>query len=127
MSESTPVTLLEGEELIQNESPSAVAFLAQNPLASLITFGILPVLFSMNSTFVVTNERVVMKTGILRTNTEEFRIEDIQQIGTGQSLFEKLLGCGNVQFSTPATSENIVFYGLNDYESTVNTIRNQMR
>lgn len=121
------VTLLDGEEAIHNENPSIAAFFAQNLPLALVTLGVLPYLYSKQSSFVVTDERIVMETGILRSDTQEFRIEDIQQISTGQSLVEKLLGCGSVQFSTPATSTDIVFHGLKDHQSIVNTIRNEMR
>jgi len=128
MSEKVPITLLDGEELLHNESPAIVAYFATNPLLSIISFGILPFMYSMQSSFVATNERVVMKKGILRTSSKEYRIEDIKQLNTAQSLFEKLLGCGGINLSTAATgSGDISFAGLKDYESVANTIRNQMR
>lgn len=125
--ENVPITLLDGESVKENAKPSIAAYLAQNPLLSLISFGILPFLFAKQSALVVTDERVVLVTGILRTNTREYRIEDIRQITTGQSLFEKLLGAGNVQFSTSAGGKEITFYGLKDYENTTNVIRNLQR
>jgi uncharacterized membrane protein YdbT with pleckstrin-like domain len=128
MSEKVPITLLDGEELLHNESPAIVAYFATNPLLSIISFGILPFMYSMQSSFVATNERVVMKKGILRTSSKEYRIEDIKQLNTAQSLFEKLLGCRGINLSTAATgSGDISFAGLKDYESVANTIRNQMR
>lgn len=128
MSEKVPITLLEGEELLHNESPSIVAYFAVNPLLSFVSFGILPFLFSLQSSFVATNERVVMRTGILRTDTKEYRIDDIKQLNTAQSLLEKLLGCGSINLSTAATgSGDISFGGLKEYESVANTIRNKMR
>lgn len=127
MSEESPVTLMQGEEIKVNESPSIAGYLTRNLYLSLISFGILPLLFAMKSSLVVTNERAILSTGIIRTNTKEYRIEDIKQISTSQSLIEKLLGCGNVQFSTGATANDIVFNGLSDYESVTNTIRNLQR
>ncbi len=121
------VALMEGEQVEINESPSIAAYLTQNFLVSLITFGIAPLLYAKQSSFVVTDERVILRTGILRTDTTEYRIEDIQQINTGQSIIEKLLGAGNVTFSTAATSTDITFYGLKDYQSVTNTIRNYQR
>lgn len=127
MSEKVPITLLDGEDLLHNESPSIVAYFAVNPMLSIITFGILPFLYSLQSSFVATDERVVMKTGILRTDSKEYRIEDIKQLNTGQSLLEKLLGCGNIQLSTSATGSDISFPGLKDHQSVANSIRNEMR
>lgn len=127
MSDETSVALMEGEEIKVNESPSIAGYLARNLLLSFVSFGILPLLFAKQSSLVVTNERAILSTGILRTDTTEYRIEDIAQINTGQSLIEKLLGCGNVKFSTGATANDIVFNGLSDYESVTNTIRNLQR
>lgn len=125
--DDAPITLLDGESVKVNQNASIAAYLAQNLLLSLLSFGILPFLYAKQSALIVTDERVVLKTGILRTDTSEYRIEDIQQINTGQSLFEKLLGAGNVQFSTAATSGDITFYGLKDHENVTNTIRNLQR
>lgn len=122
-----PVPLIEGEEIEVNESPSIAAFFAKNFLLSIISLGLLPLLFAKQSSFVVTNQRVILQTGLLSTSTQEYRIEDIQQIQTGQSLFEKLLGAGNVSFSTAAAGSDITFYGLKDYQSVTNTIRNYQR
>lgn len=121
------VALMEGEDIDINEHPSISAYFAQNLLLSVISFGILPFLYAKQSSLVVTNERVILQQGILSTKTEEFRIEDIQQISTSQSLVEKLLGAGSVSFSTAATATNIVFHGLKDYQSVTNTIRNHQR
>lgn len=125
--ENVPITLLDGEEVKINANTSISALFAKNLILSLLSFGILPFLYAKKSSLIVTDERVVLRRGILRTDTREFRIEDIQQISTGRSLFESLLGAGNVQFSTAATSGNITFHGLKDYENTTNTIRNLQR
>lgn len=127
MRNNVPITLMGGEEVKVNAKASISAYLAQKLLLSVLSFGILPFLYAKKSSLVVTNERVVLKTGILRTDTAKYRIEDIQQINTGQPIFESLLGAGNVQFSTSATSGDITFYGLKDYENTTNVIRNLQR
>lgn len=128
MSDKVPITLLDGEELLHNEKPSIVAYFVDNPLLSIVTLGILPYIFSIKSSLITTNERVIMKRGILSTGTKEYRIEDIKQINTGQSIFEKLLGCGSINLTTAATGmTDISFGGLKNYESVANTIRNEMR
>ncbi|KAB1196944.1 MULTISPECIES: PH domain-containing protein [Haloferax] len=122
-------TLLDGEEVRHNIQPSFASYMTdgQSILLAIISLGILPFLFVKGSRYVVTNERVMKKTGLLGTSTEEYRIDDISQLSTGQRLVEKLLGVGNLQFATAAAGSNIVFFGLDDHESVANTIRNVQR
>lgn len=122
-------TLMEGEEVHHNVRPSLVAWMSSWLRLSLgiVTLGVLPFLFTYSNRYVVTDERVLKKTGLLRTNTEEYRIDDIQQLTTGQRIVEKLLGVGNIQFKTAATGSSIKFLGMKDQDEIANTIRNQMR
>lgn len=122
-------TLMNEEEVKHNLRPSVVAWMSSTLrlLIGISTFGIVPFLFTYSNRYIVSNERVIKKTGILSTNTEEYRLDDIQQLTTGQRLVEKLLGVGNIQFKTAATGSSIKFYGMDDHDNVANTIRNQMR
>lgn len=127
VTEAEGITLLEGEEVLHNEHPSLAAYIAENLMLSLISFGLFPYLFRMNSRYAITDERVIRKVGLLSTSSAEYRIEDIKQISTGQSIWEKLLGAGNIQLKTAAGGSSIYLYGVNDHENVANTIRNEMR
>ena len=45
-----------------------------------------------------TNKRVIFKTGFIRTNTDELRNENIENIQIEQSLIGRILGYGNLEF-----------------------------
>lgn len=75
-----------------------------------------------NTRYIVTNQRVVEVSGILGTQTTEYRISDIRQIQTGASWAEQVFGHGNIQIST-GTMGTITFDGIPDYQSVANTIR----
>lgn len=122
-------TLMDGEEVYHNVRPSLVAWMSSSLrlMLGVVTLGILPFLFTYSNRYVVTDERVLKKAGLLRTKTEEYRINDVQQLTTGQRIVEKLLGVGNIQFRTGATGSSIRFLGMKDQDEIANTIRNQMR
>jgi len=75
-----------------------------------------------NTRYIVTNQRVVEVSGILGTQTTEYRIDDIRQIQTGASWAEQMRGHGNIQIST-GTMDTIVFDGIPNYQDVANTIR----
>lgn len=128
------VTLLEGEEVLHNVRPSWSnwsGWIIGSILLMFIGIGFItifiPVLARRNARYVVTTERVIQKTGILGTSTNEYRIEDIRQLQTGASWSEKLLGHGNIQFSTGAGGSLITFAGVPNYQGISNSIREQQR
>lgn len=128
------VTLLEGEEVLHNVRPSWsnwAGWIVGSVLLMFVLVGFLtilvPILARRNSRYVVTTERVIHKTGILGTSTNEYRIEDIRQLQTGASWSEKLAGHGNIRFSTGAGGSLITFGGVPNYEGIANSIREQQR
>jgi uncharacterized membrane protein YdbT with pleckstrin-like domain len=84
------------------------------------------VLSRMQSRYIVTDERVKMKKGLLSKTAREYRIPDLQSITTSQSIFERLLGHGSVEFRT-ADNTSVVWHGVPDYKDVSNTIREEQR
>lgn len=125
-------TLLEGETVHFNTRPSLSAWLAnrKNLGLSIFTLGIgllIGFLWKNSSRYVVTDERVYRKIGLLRKRTDEYRYEDIQQFTTGKNIIERIIGVGNVQFQTGTGGEAITFSGVKNHDEVANTIRNQLR
>lgn len=130
------VTLLEGEEVLYNEHPAWSNYATELIVCSLLTlftFGIgivsfiYPYLSRKNTRYIVTDERVIRKGGILSSSSNEYRIEDINQLQTGATWAENLRGKGNIQFSSAAGGKLVTFGGITDHESVSNTIRKQQR
>jgi len=126
------ITLLDNEHVHHNLRPSWANWSKLLIIYGIITiftvgFGAIlfihPWLARRKSRYIVTNQRVIKKTGFLSTSTTEYRIEDIRQLQTGSSFIEGLLGNGNVQFSTGAGGSVITFGGVPDYQSVANSIR----
>lgn len=133
--EAEGVTLLDGEQVLHNMRPSWSAYakdLIGIALISIPTLGVglillvIPWLKRNNSRYIITNKRVIQKSGILSSASKDYRIEDIKQLQTGAGWFEKMLGHGNVQFASSAGATSLItFSGIDDYQSIANTIRNQ--
>lgn len=121
------ITLLEGEEAYISTRPSFAGYVGQNLLMAIISLGLLPLLWKYTGRYIVTNQRVYRKTGILNKRTDEYRYEDIQQVSTGKSLVERLLGVGNVKLQTGTGGEALTFWGVPEVDAMANIIRSQLQ
>ena len=65
-------------------------------LHTLWSVGIVPFAQSRLERFVLTNQRVILKKGILFVKTIEMGLDQIESVIMHQSIFERLLGYGKV-------------------------------
>jgi uncharacterized membrane protein YdbT with pleckstrin-like domain len=56
--------------------------------------------------YVITTERLHIRRGLLAKKTQETRVERVQNVNTQQSLFERLLQVGTVDFDTAGTDDS---------------------
>lgn len=131
--EAKAVTLLQDEEVIHDLRPSWSKWggaIIIGLVTSVMFFGLLILAYvwlaRKKSRYVVTNQRIIEVAGILGTSTTEYRIADLRQLQTGASWGEKLMGHGNLQFSTGGAT-TITFHGIPDYQEAANTIREIQR
>lgn len=76
------------------------------------------------STYRVTDARVWMKRGIVGRKTSQMEVGDIRNIVVRQRVMERLLGIGDVAFSSAATSElEVVFLGITGPEAVAELVR----
>lgn len=138
------IDLMQGESVLQNRRPSWSLWWKQITLAVLVLlFGLagdaaVPgvivaaaifayVVFSrMQSRYVVTDERVKAKVGLISKTSREYRIADINSLSTSQSIFERLLGHGTITIRT-ASNDEIVWHGVPGYKDVTNTVREEQR
>jgi uncharacterized membrane protein YdbT with pleckstrin-like domain len=140
------VSLLEGEFVLENETPSIVNWWKSITFAALllliavsgdgITWGVVVLavliggyayLAQQKSQYVVTNQRVLKKVGLLRSSTGETRISDIRSLETDQGLIEGLVGKGSVRIDSAGAGGLLGIEGIDDHLSVANTIREQQR
>ncbi len=75
--------------------------------------------------YVVTNERLVVRRGILTRREQTARFDRIQNVSITQSLMDRLLKVGAVSFDTAGTDErssDFTFRGISDPHSLVRIV-----
>lgn len=59
----------------------------------------------LNTTLIVTNERVVLRTGILSKHTNEVYISDIRNVQVSQGLLQRIFGVGSIGISSAGQAD----------------------
>ncbi|MHC3379669.1 PH domain-containing protein [Haloarcula sp. H-GB5] len=78
------------------------------------------------SRFIVTDERIKMDLGFIRSQSREYRISDVQGLDTSQGIIAKLFGIGDIQVRT-ADGTTITWVGVPDHDAVATVIREQQR
>ena len=79
-------------------------------------------------TYVVSNRTVMSRQGILRRYSTEVRIADIRRISVRQGLLQRIMGIGEVGFSSAAgDDEEVTFHGVRHPENIKQLVQKQMR
>ena len=77
----------------------------------------------IGTTYVVSNERLHIRRGLLSKHIQETRIDRVQNVNTNQSVFERLLQIGTVDFDTAGTDDSdFVFRGVAQPEKVVQQV-----
>ena len=82
----------------------------------------------MATTYTITNRRLHIKRGIVARKTQEARLERVQNVNTEQSVIERLLRVGTVDFDTAgADSDGFRFEGVADPLEVVQSVDRAQR
>jgi uncharacterized membrane protein YdbT with pleckstrin-like domain len=75
------------------------------------------------TTYTITNRRLNIKRGIVSREIQETRLERVQNVNFRQSVYQRLMQIGDVDFDTAATDDyNFVFAGVADPEDVVHAV-----
>lgn len=66
-------------------------------LASILTLFVRPLIKRASDEFVVTNKRVIIKTGFISRDTIELNLNKVESIEVEQSVFGRMLGFGTLK------------------------------
>ncbi|AUV81228.1 hypothetical protein C2R22_05785 [Salinigranum rubrum] len=130
------IDLFEDEELLHDLRPSWANWwksLVLYSVLSLFTLGLtlpffaIPYLQRKNTRYIVTNERVVKRSGLFSTSTSEYRITDIREIHTAASWGERMMNVGTVRLSTDPRDSNLTLGGISDHNDVARSIRSAQR
>ena len=65
------------------------------------------------TTYTITNRRLNIKRGIVSREIQETRLERVQNVNYSQSVYQRLMQIGDVDFDTAATDDyNFIFNGV---------------
>ena len=77
----------------------------------------------IRTTYTITDQRLTIDRGLLSRDVQETRLDRLQNVNSRQSLLERLLGIGTVDFDTAAGAEyDFSFRGVADPERIVRTV-----
>jgi uncharacterized membrane protein YdbT with pleckstrin-like domain len=81
-------------------------------VAAVLAFGLVK---RMSTTYLVSTQRLYIRRGILAKRMQQTRIDRVQNVNTAQSLRERLLRVGTVDFDTAGTDDSeFRFVGIAD-------------
>jgi uncharacterized membrane protein YdbT with pleckstrin-like domain len=82
----------------------------------------------MATTYTITNRRLHIKRGIVARKTQEARLERVQNVNTEQSVIERMLRVGTVDFDTAGTdADGFRFEGVADPLEVVQSVDRAQR
>ena len=75
------------------------------------------------TTYTITNRRLNIKRGIFARDIQETRLERVQNVNYRQSVYQRIMQIGDVDFDTAATDDyNFVFAGVADPGDVVHRV-----
>lgn len=77
----------------------------------------------VSTTYTITDRRLNIKRGILSREVQETRLERVQNVNYRQSIYQRAMQIGDVDFDTAATDDyNFVFVGVADPAEVVHRV-----
>ena len=82
----------------------------------------------MSTTYLVSNQRLYIRRGMLSKREQQTRIDRVQNVNTEQSLRERMLRVGTVDFDTAGTDDSeFRFVGIASPAEVVNAVDRAQR
>ena len=80
------------------------------------------------TTYTITSQRLHIRRGIVARRTQEARLERVQNVNTSQSVLERVLQVGSVDFDTAGTTDSdFTFAGVSQPEKVVHAVDQAQR
>jgi uncharacterized membrane protein YdbT with pleckstrin-like domain len=77
----------------------------------------------VSTTYTITNRRLNIKRGIISREVQETRLERVQNVNYDQSVFQRVMQIGDVDFDTAAGDDyNFIFGGVAQPEEVVDEV-----
>lgn len=80
-------------------------------------------LFRFSTTYTITNQRLTIERGILSKHMQQTRVERVQNVNTDQTLLDRILRVGQVDFDTAgADDSDFTFRGVANPDQVVRAV-----
>ena len=77
----------------------------------------------MATTYTITSRRLNIRRGVLSREIQETRLERVQNVNYNQSVYQRLMQIGDVDFDTAASGDyDFIFYGVADPQDVVHQV-----
>jgi uncharacterized membrane protein YdbT with pleckstrin-like domain len=97
-------------------------------LAVFVVVGVIGLFRRRRTTYRITNQRLTIQTGLASRELHETRLERVQNVNSRQSVLERLLGVGTVDFDTAGSASfDFSFRGVAHPHEIVRTVDRALR
>jgi uncharacterized membrane protein YdbT with pleckstrin-like domain len=80
-------------------------------------------LWRMTTTYTITNQRLTIRRGVLARHLQQTRVERVQNVNVDQSLVDRLMRVGQVDFDTAGTDDSdFTFRGVASPDAVVRAV-----
>ena len=80
-------------------------------------------LYRMTTTYTITNQRLTIRRGILSRHLQQTRVERVQNVNVDQSIVDRLMRVGQVDFDTAGTDDSdFTFRGVAAPDAVVRAV-----
>jgi uncharacterized membrane protein YdbT with pleckstrin-like domain len=105
-------------KLVSGNATTVIVVIAVIALTVLVGF-----VKRVATTYTITNRRLNIKRGIVSREIQETRLERVQNVNYRQSVYQRLMQIGDVDFDTAASDDyNFVFNGVADPADVVHAV-----
>jgi uncharacterized membrane protein YdbT with pleckstrin-like domain len=80
------------------------------------------------TTYTITNQRIMVKTGLIGKNVEEIELLRVRDLSVAQSIMDRMLGIGTLTvFSDDASAPQLLFRKIHDAQTVKDVLRKAVR
>lgn len=80
------------------------------------------------TTYTISSQRIMMKTGLIGKNVEEIELLRVRDLSVAQSIMDRMLGIGSLTvFSDDASSPQLLFRKIRDAQTVKDILRKAVR
>jgi uncharacterized membrane protein YdbT with pleckstrin-like domain len=97
-------------------------------LAGLVVVLVVGLVKRIETRYVVTNQRLRIRRGVLSRRVQQTRLDRVQNVNTSQSLLDRVLGVGTVDFDTAGSDDSeFAFRGIASPDEVVAAVDRAVR